>query len=121
MLQEIYNRDRSWCLWNSGSCYFQNRFNWIFTEYQTLLQYQDTRAPEYRFLSPQEFISGVAFKYNETIGSVQKFLPIMAYDPDRSWRNAALVHFLGADKPWTLKERPAYITEADWNLVTKER
>ena len=121
MLQEIYNRDRSWCLWNSGSCYFQNRFNWIFTEYQTLLQYQDTRAPEYRFLSPQEFISGVAFKYNETIGSVQKFLPIMAYDPDQSWRNAALVHFLGADKPWTLKERPEYITEADWNLVTKER
>lgn len=121
MFQEIYNRDRSWCLWSSCSCYFQNRFGWVFDEYRTLLQYQDTRAPEYRFLSPQEFISGVTFKYNEAIGSVQKFLQIMAYDPNRYWRNASLVHFLGVDKPWMLKERPEYIPEADWNLVTKER
>ena len=101
------------CLWNGGVTYFRGDFSFVFDEYISGIDGGGVLESQFAFISSQEFINGSLYRHGIVPHDILAHLCMEFYHGDGKLDVAAstLVHFLGKEKPWTLRQKPVWLPQ----------
>ena len=100
-------------LWNGGVTYFRGDFSFVFDEYISGIDGGGVLESQFAFISSQEFINGSLYRHGIVPHDILAHLCMEFYHGDGKLDVAAstLVHFLGKEKPWTLRQKPVWLPQ----------
>lgn len=103
------------CIWNGGLTYFCGKYDFIFNDFMSQNETEQMKSL-FSFVSSQEFVQGSLFRHGVTIQDILRHICFEFYHGDGKLDVpcSTMVHFLGAEKPWSLKERPEWLPRIAW-------
>lgn len=104
------------CIWNGGTTYFSGDFSFIFDDFMS--EPDNENMPSmFAFISSQEFMNGSLYKHgiipHDIINHV--CLEFWHERPTLDVAASTMVHFLGGEKPWNLKNPPSWVPQISLN------
>lgn len=109
------------CIWNGGMSYFRGDFSFIFEDF--MCRNAAEQMPSlFAFISSQEFMNGSLYRHGHITHDILAHICMEFYKGNGKIdvTPSTIVHFLGMEKPWDLKQKPEWLPHLAWRPLERK-
>ena len=110
------------CIWNGGMTYFRGDFSFIFDDFMCNSDADEQMPSLFAFISSQEFMCGSLYRHGHIPHDILAHICMEFYKGNGKIdvTPSTIVHFLGLEKPWDLKQKPEWLPYLAWRPLERK-
>ena len=110
------------CIWNGGMTYFRGDFSFIFDDFMCNSDADEQMPSLFAFISSQEFMCGSLYRHGHIPHDILAHICMEFYKGNGKIdvTPSTIVHFLGLEKPWDLKQKPEWLPHLAWRPLERK-